>query len=167
LTGRTILTGPPGGGKTPLLGELIARGFTGVPEPAREVLAERRAEVKRDWQLFFDLMLENATGAYAAHDDAYFDRAIPDLIAYAQIFGIDPSPAERAAQQHRYNERVFFLPSWPEIYTTDEDRTMTFDDAHAFGELIRAAYIALNYEILEVPRGTPSERAGFVLADPG
>ncbi len=41
----------------------------------------------------------------------------------AELFDLDPSGAEAAAATHRYNETVFFCPFWPEIYTTDEDRT--------------------------------------------
>jgi len=35
-----VITGPPGSGKTPVVHELVASGFTGVAEPAREVIAE-------------------------------------------------------------------------------------------------------------------------------
>ena len=41
--GLLVITGPPGSGKTPIVGELVALGFTGVAEPAREVIAEQRA----------------------------------------------------------------------------------------------------------------------------
>jgi predicted ATPase len=41
--GLVVITGPPGSGKTPIVGELVASGFTGVAEPAREVIAEQRA----------------------------------------------------------------------------------------------------------------------------
>jgi len=109
-------------------------------------------------------MLERAIDDYrTASPMTFFDRAIPDLVAYAQIFELDTSAAMQAATQHRYNNPVFFLPSWPEIYTTDDERTMSFEMAHDFGELIRAVYDELGYEIEEVPRGTPLERANFVL----
>lgn len=38
-----VITGPPGSGKTPIVRELVESGFTGVAEPAREVIADQRA----------------------------------------------------------------------------------------------------------------------------
>ena len=38
-----VITGPPGSGKTPIVRELVASGFTGVAEPARKVIAAQRA----------------------------------------------------------------------------------------------------------------------------
>lgn len=173
-TGRFVLTGPPGGGKTPLLAELATLGFKAVPEPARAILAEQRAVdgdgvPERNRQLFFDLMLERAVDNYNTHDSGFFDRAIPDLIGYALIFELDPSGARQAAEQHAYEEPIFFLPSWEEIYTNDDERNATFEQATAFGELIRDAYTELGYTIVDVPKDTPRARAAFVsqMLNPG
>jgi predicted ATPase len=62
---RFVITGAPGSGKTLVLKELVAMGFTGVPEPAREVLAEQRAVrgmgvPEKDPTRFCDLMLARA-----------------------------------------------------------------------------------------------------------
>jgi predicted ATPase len=171
---RYVLTGPPGGGKTPLLAELVALGFTGVREAARAVLAEQRAidgdgVYERNRQLFFDLMLERAVRDHTSNTMAFFDRGIVDLIAYARIFELDPSTARRAAETHRYAEPVFFLPSWKEIYTTDDERKMTFEQAAVFGDLIRSAYLELGYNIVDVPKDTPLARGAFVskMLNPG
>jgi hypothetical protein len=46
--------------------------------------------------------------------------------------------AESTAAEHRYNDVVFALPSWPEIYVTENERTMTFGSAQArFGQHYR------------------------------
>jgi hypothetical protein len=39
-----VITGPPGSGKTPIVRELVASGFRGVAEPAREVSPMFRRE---------------------------------------------------------------------------------------------------------------------------
>jgi predicted ATPase len=167
-----VITGPPGSGKTPVIEDLVAGGFGGVPEPARAVLAEQRAvDGQGTWdrnpQLFFDLMLERSLGDLLRHADAqrpvFFDRGLPDLIGYANLFGLDPTAAERAAAQHRYSDVVFVLPAWPEIYVNDDERRMSFPDAAAFGQQVRAIYQQLGYTLLEVPRATVTERASFVL----
>src|SRR5690349_509394 len=95
---RFVLTGSPGSGKTPILRQLVQRGFLGVDEPAREILAEQRASggdgvFDKNPQLFCDLMLERAIAGYqrtgGAGQPAFFDRGIPDMVGYAEIFALD------------------------------------------------------------------------------
>jgi len=165
---RYVITGAPGSGKTPLLAELVARGHTGVPEAARAVLAEQRATngegvPERVPVRFNELMLERAIRDYNANDNAFFDRGIVDLVAYAEIFDLDPSDARRAAEEHRYDDPVFVLPSWPEIYTTDEERKMTYEMAKLFGDRIRDIYVELGYGLVDVPRDTIAIRTDLIL----
>lgn len=166
---RFVLTGAPGSGKTLILAELAAFGIATVPEPAREVIAEQRAIndvaiYDRDPHSFNELMLERSLADYAAVGDAttVYDRALPDLIVYAEISGLDPSRARQAAEAHRYEPTVFFTPSWREIYTTDDDRRMTFDQADAFGRRLAKVYSDLGYTLTDVPRDTPAARARFM-----
>lgn len=160
-----------GSGKTPVLGELIALGYRGVPEVAREIIAEQRvvdreAVYKRDPVLFVRLMLERAVAdwrsAAGLEEPVFFDRGIPDVIGYHEINGFDPWPAWEAARRHRYNDMVFVLPPWPEIYTTDADRRMSFEDAAAFGRRVQEIYDELGYTIVVVPRGSAAERGAFI-----
>ena len=167
-----VITGPPGSGKTPLVRELVASGFAGVAEPAREVIAEQRAIggdglYDKNPQLFFDLLLSRAVADVrrmsGAPSAVFFDRGIPDLIGYAELFGLDPSAAAHAAAEHRYDDPVFVLPSWPEIYVTDGDRRMTFEQAAAFGERVRSIYLELGYSLVDVPRDTVAARSRFIV----
>ena len=167
-----VITGPPGSGKTPIVRELVASGFTGVAEPAREVIAEQRAIggdgiYDKNPRLFFNLMLSRVVGDFrrmsGARNPVFFDRGIPDLIGYADLFGLDASDAANAAAVHCYNDLVFVLPSWPEIYVTDTERRMTFGAAEAFGERVRSIYVDLGYSVVDVPRDTVVARARFIL----
>ena len=167
-----VITGPPGSGKTSVVSELVASGFTGVDEPAREVIAEQRAIggdglYDRNPRLFVELMLSRAVADFRrmsrAPGPVFFDRGIPDLIGYAELFRLDASDAAHAAAVHRYNDRVFVMPSWSEIYVTDTERTMTFEAAEAFGRRVRSIYVELGYAVMDVPCDTVVARARFIL----
>jgi predicted ATPase len=169
---RHVITGPSGSGKTSLIRELAASGSVVVDEPARAVIAEQRAlsgdrVYERGRQLFLDLMLTRAIADFDATNGAssptFFDRGIPDLIGYARLFDLDDADATRTAQERRYNEAVFVLPSWIDIYTTDDDRKMTFAQADAFGRLVREIYVELGYIVVDIRSDTIPERARLVL----
>jgi predicted ATPase len=166
-----VMTGAMGSGKSAILSELAGMGYGVVTEPAREVLAEQRAAggdglPEKSPTLFCELMLSSAVASYERMRDStapvVFDRGVPDQVGYAELFGIDASAAEQAAGVCRYHDEVFVLPSWPEIYRTDDERTMSFEAAAAFGDRVRAIYARLGYTLVDVPRGSPSERARFI-----
>jgi predicted ATPase len=168
LTRRFVVTGAMGAGKSALLGELARAGFVTVPEPARAVIAEQGVVggekiYDRHRKLFYELMLERAIADFATADGTtFFDRGVPDLVAYAGIFGLDAAEAQRAAEMHRY-DMVFVLPAWPEIYTTDDDRRMTFEQAAAFGDRVREVYTGLGYALVDVPEADVPSRSSFVV----
>ena len=93
----------------------------------------------------------------------FFDRGIPDLIGYAELFGLDASDAAIAAAVHRDNDCVSVLPSWPDIYATDSERRMTYEAAETFGRRVRGIYVELGYSVVDVPCDPVVARARFIL----
>jgi len=93
----------------------------------------------------------------------FFDRGIPDIIAYLQTAGL---PVEEdyhaAAKRYRYADTVFLLPPWQEIYVQDSERWQTFEEATVLDEHIRSAYHHAGYNIVELPRSTILERTRFI-----
>jgi predicted ATPase len=167
---RHILTGAPGSGKTTVLGHL-GDGFVVVGEPARDILAEQRAMdgpgvPDRDPALFVALLLERSIekhrAATAAPGPVVFDRGVPDCAAYAVVLDVDPSPSLDAARTHRYADEVLILPPWEEIYETDDERTMSFEDTIPFHDAIVDAYERSGYTLVEVPRVPAADRAAVV-----
>jgi len=167
-----VLTGPPGSGKSTLLQHLRTLGFQGIDEPARQILAEQRSIAGNglpsgDARLFVDLMLSRMIGEYNRLDTPtapiFFDRGIPDTIGYASLFGFDYSPGQNAARIYRYNRRVFFAPAWEQIYTTDEERTMSFQAASQFGDDLRTIYERSGYVLIDLPCLSVEERVDFIL----
>ena len=93
---------------------------------------------------------------------AFFDRGIPDMVGYAEVFALDTSAAWAASRHYRYDDVVFVLPAWLEIYVTDGDRRMTFESARSFGDRVREVYLDLGYTIIEVPRDSVETRTRFI-----
>ena len=154
-----------------VLSRLSDLGIPCVPEPAREILAEQRriharGVPEKDPDLFSMLMLSRAIHSYqensAVEDAVVFDRGIPDMVAYARLFELDETPYRNAAQEFRYHRTVFYFPPWEEIYTTDSERKMSFEDAKAFGVVVRSIYETFGYRMLEVPRFSLEKRVQFI-----
>lgn len=168
-----VITGTSGTGKATLIEHLRKQGYSVFDEPTRLILSEQLAAdgpglPSKDPELLLGLMLgycvpciERAPVTQPV--TAFFDRGIPDLVAYAMRFGVDPEPFEVAAKQHRYNTRVFVLPPWKDIFVPDDLRRKTFDEYLAFHQLIVAAYEELGYRLIRVPFASIEDRAGFVL----
>jgi len=170
--GFFLLTGAFGSGKSTLLQYLQLRGIRGVVEPARPILAQQRSVQgnglpERDPRLFVKLMFSRMLDAYQQTDallgPVLFDRGIPDILAYAALFGIEFPPGENAAHLYRYNPHVFVAPAWEEIYCMDDERTLPFFQAREFGNSVRAIYERFGYTLIDLPCVGVEERADFIL----
>lgn len=167
-----ILTGAMGAGKSTILKKLSAQKFRYVEEPARLIIAEQRSiegqgVYEKDSKLFIELILSRALFQFqqihSYQGPVIFDRGIPDMIAYANLAGLNLAHIQKAAEKYRYNNLVFFAPAWEEIYTTDEERKMSFEAAKAFGEDLRNIYLNLGYKIIDLPLDAPEVRAQFII----
>ena len=167
-----VLTGAPGVGKTTLIKELRNYGLTCVDEPAREILAQQRAIggdglPEKNPSHFTELLLSRAFQSFerfTLHSGpVIFDRGTVDAIGYASLFGVNAKHFEEASQRYRYNINVFVLAPWKNIYTTDDERKMSFDATIQFHEQILSAYRQLGYSLIEIPQGTINERAKFLM----
>ncbi|HEX9124583.1 MAG TPA: AAA family ATPase [Actinomycetota bacterium] len=165
-----ILTGAPGSGKTAILDRLKGE-FRCVDEPAREVLAEQRASGARgtwdqDPSLFVHLLLQRSIEKYEAAcrsgETVIFDRGIPDCVVYGLRAGTDPTPIRAAVDAFRYQPHVLFLEPWSDIYQTDDERIMSFDDTVSFSEALRDVYERSGYILVPVPPTRIEDRANFV-----
>jgi predicted ATPase len=167
-----VLTGAMGAGKSAIVAEMRMRKCLCVPDPARQVLEEQRSILgagvpEADASLFNQLMLSRAMHQYRGRSTTrrpvFFDRGIPDLIAYADLFAIDRAVYERAAARYRYGTRVFWFRGWKEIYTQDDERRMDYRSAEEFGNRVAGIYEQLGYSLVEVPRAAREERARFII----
>ena len=134
-----VISGGPGAGKTTVLHELAARGYTSAPEVAREIIREQVASGGSalpwsDRNAYTLLMLDRSIASYLAHTPAphptFSDRGIPDTLGYARLIGFaDQSRILAACRHYRYAPQVFLAPPWPEIYSHDGERKQDFTEA--------------------------------------
>jgi predicted ATPase len=169
-----VISGGPGAGKTSVLQELGHLGFHTAPEVARQIIQEQvngggTALPWQDRQAYTELMLQRSIESYLRHTPAsrptFCDRGIPDSLCYARLVSVSGADRiQRACEQYHYADVVFLAPPWKEIYTTDTERKQDFCEAERTFAVMKDVYQTLGYEIVELPKGSPSARARFVLA---
>lgn len=170
---RYILTGGPGTGKTSLLEALRSLGYHCSAEVSRQVIIEETVNGSsclpwKDLPCFaarcLDRMItEYETVAAAGGEAVFFDRGIPDIIAYLHAGGQSvPSPYYSAVAKYLYHPIVWLLPPWEEIYVQDPQRWQRFEEAQQIDQQIRVAYRMAGYKILELPKTTVAERVQFI-----
>lgn len=142
-----------------------------MDEPAREVLAEQRATGgigtwDQDPARFVDLLLQRSIAKYKtarrSGEMVLFDRGIPDCVVYAIRAGADPTPSLTAVDVFRYEPHVLFLEPWRDIYNTDDERIMSFDDTVSFSDALRDVYSRSGYTLVQVPQTPIDARVTFV-----
>lgn len=167
---RHVITGGLGSGKTSVI-EVLGRSVATVPEPARELIAEHRhatGETSLDArpEMFVERLVSRSVEGYesaVSSSVTVFDRGIPDCVAYADVFGVDRRLAMAAAAALRFDSPVFVAPPWREIYSTDDMRRATFEQAEAFFASVISVYLELEYELVELPRASAVARAAFIV----
>jgi predicted ATPase len=171
-----VITGCSGGGKSTLLAELAARGFAVVEEPGRRIVKEEMegAGAALPWvdlsafaRRAIDMAIADRATAQANEGWTFFDRGLVDAavaLEYAmETDGLREPIAARLNVFHPYHPKVFMTPPWPEIYAGDGERRHALDDAIAEYERLAAAYPALGYQVVPLPKVPVSARADFVL----
>ncbi|PBB21070.1 AAA family ATPase [Mesorhizobium sp. WSM4313] len=175
-----VLTGGPGSGKTTLIEALRAQGFATAPEAGRGIIRDQMAIGGptlpwRERAFFAELMLSwELRSWHAAHTEpgrVFFDRGAPDTIGYLRLCGLPvPDHITSAAGKFRYARRVFVAPPWPEIFTQDEERRQTLEEAERTFRSLTGVYAELGYDLMPLPLAAVDERVRFVLdqtASPG
>ncbi|MBV8327807.1 AAA family ATPase [Chryseobacterium sp.] len=170
-----IITGGPGAGKTTLLEELNKRGFITVPEEGRRIIREQLNTGGNGlpWmnkKLFADLMFKASVHSYQEINRVndpkitFFDRGILDTIGYLRLEQMPVSEAMKSkARQMVYQNRVFILPPWKEIYENDPERKQTPEEAEHTFNIMKETYTEYGYHVIEVPKVSVEYRADFIL----
>lgn len=171
MDGAFVITGGPGGGKTALLNALAERGYRVAPEAARRIIRARLAQglpPRPEPAAFAREILASDMEQYRAaqaHDGVtFFDRGVPDALYMLDLAGaITREEAAGLVQRFPYNNTVFLLPPWEDIYGTDAERDQSFEEAVAVFEGMSRWYAQWGYQTVEVPRVSVEARVTFIL----
>ncbi len=169
---RIVISGGPGGGKTSLIDALQKRGFAVSEEVSRQLIRQQ-VQLQSDlvpWKNlegFAELALEAMISDFRVHDSevTFFDRGIPDIVAYLEVGGRSvPPDFSRAARQYRYHTNVLLTPPWREIYVNDDERWQSFPEAEELYQALAKTYQQYGYQVRTLPKGSIQERITFVTA---
>ena len=173
ITKKIILTGGPGTGKSALINELIKRGYTCFKEISRQITLDAKKEgidqlFLTHPLLFSERLLKGRQKQFMDADVygnkiVFFDRGIPDVLAYMNFIGNSyPQYFINICNRTVYNA-VFVLKPWKAIYTIDNERYESFEQALKIHDNLVNTYKNYNYTLIDVPFNTVENRTNFIL----
>ena len=172
-TRKIALIGGPSTGKTTLINALKSSGYYCMEEISRQVTIDAQDKgidqlFLKDPLLFSQQLLLGRQNQFTQANDlkqdlVFFDRGLPDVIAYLDYFGSSyPEIFKTVCIQHKY-DYVFILKPWKAIYKQDNERYETFKQAVVIHEYLVKSYTKFGYTIIETPFGTVKERIDFIV----
>jgi len=179
---KVVITGGPGTGKTTLVRHLEANGHSCYPEIIRS-LTESAMEASdkeefntnpltfvNDPQAFNRKLLDGRmqqfrNAAKLKTSFVFFDRGIPDVLAYMDYFQhVYSLEYENACKEMRY-DRVILLPPWEAIYQSDGERFESFKEAREIHGFLLQTYRSYGYDPYILPIAPIAERAALILEE--
>ncbi|SDR84108.1 ATP-binding protein [Gramella sp. MAR_2010_147] len=170
---KIVITGGPGTGKSSIIHKLEEKGKKCLHEISRQVTLEAQQEgidqlFLEKPLLFSEKLLEGRLNQYIEaseikSDHIFIDRGLPDVVAYMDYFRTDyPEIFNQTCENNRYDQ-IFILPPWKEIYTSDNERYESFEEALKISSYLYTTYKRYGYDPIEVPKLSVIERTNFIL----
>lgn len=179
-TKRIVITGGPATGKTAIIDYLRSSGYLCFEEVIRKLTAAAKdsgdikeihsnpialvSDSEKFNQTLINLRIDDfLTSQHLDTNPYFFDRGMPDVLAYMSYFN-QPIKADfiNVCEKHKY-DYMFLLPPWELIFTDDEERFETFEQATDIYYHLRDTYNRFGYNVIEVPFGAIEDRAQFIL----
>ena len=173
---RYVLTGAPGSGKTTVLRRLQRLGWAVVEEAATDVIARaQQRAIDAPWQQadFVDAIVAQQQRRRLRPVDPgtrvqFHDRSPLCTLALAHWLGqaVTPLLADeiaRITEQRLYQRRVFLIRPLGFVEPTAA-RRISYPESLRFERVHEAVYREHGFEIVDVARGDPSDRAAAIAA---
>ena len=178
---RIVITGGPGTGKTSIIKHLELQGYYCFPEIIRSMtLDAKKAENDEEFisnplafvadpflfnqKLLRGRVLHFHQATSMEHPFVFYDRGIPDVLAYMNYFKQEFDEEFKTACSNHHYDKVFILHPWKEIYISDNERLESFKEAKEVHDHLDAVYKEFGYHPLTVPEGTVEERTSYILS---
>lgn len=173
MTRRFVITGGPGFGKTSIISALEAKGYFCFHEFSRSLIKEQLAvggdilpwkNLESFSRIVFEMRLKQFEEA-PENQTCFYDRGIPDVIAYLNKDGIElNSYYTKALEEYNYNNIVFLTPPWKEIFVNDTERMENFNASVEAHQHIKSTYEQLGYTTIDLPKLSIKDRIEFILS---
>ena len=170
---KIVLTGGPGTGKSSILDELKARGFSCMPEISREVTQKAQ---KKGFSNYFFLTLCCLATCYSKEESININKhnrtmltgffSIEEYQMFMLIWITVKHHITRIFKEKSRNYRydvIFLFKPWSVIYISDNERYENFEESKAIDRCLQHAYQEQGYSVIEVPFGTVKERCNFMI----
>ena len=172
-TKKVVITGGPGTGKSSIINELKQRGHCCMDEISRQITLQAQHDgvsqlFLTNPLLFSELLLKGRVAQFndantLSADMVFFDRGIPDILAYMHYIGNKYPENFTTASKHCSYDTVFILQPWKAIYQNDNERYESFEEAKDIYKHLLETYTHFNYKPIHVPFGTVKQRCDFIL----
>ena len=170
---KIVITGGPGTGKSSIIHKLEEKGEKCLHEISRQVTMEAQKEgiaqlFLEKPLLFSEKLLEGRINQYLEaieypSDHIFIDRGLPDVVAYMDYFDTNyPEFFNKTCENNRY-DLIFILPPWKEIYTSDNERYESYEEALKISSYLYSTYRRYGYAPIEVPKLSVEKRTNFIL----
>ena len=170
---KIVLIGGPATGKTTLIEAFKVRGYQCMEEISRQITIDAQKNGVKQlfledpiWfsQQLLDKRKKQFFESEALDEDVvFFDRGLPDVVAYLDYIKTDfGKPFIAACENHKYDE-VFILPPWKKIHKTDNERYESFEQLMIIHEYLEKWYDRFGYNLIKVAPGAVEDRIEFIL----
>ncbi|MEM1001243.1 MAG: ATP-binding protein [Bacteroidota bacterium] len=173
MTKRIVITGGPSTGKTSLINSLKSNGYHCFEEISRQVTLEARKQgieqlFLSDPLLFSRKLLDGRTRQYNEAGNinkslVFLDRGLPDVLAYMDFIG-DTYPNDFISRCRKLKyDAVFILKPWLQIYSKDEERYESYEEAQKIHNHLEKTYQRFGYSLNYLPEDTVENRVSFLI----